>query len=148
DLIVGSPLPSDKPDAQRINLRNLGTGEVTVKLLAMTASGKHLTMMVTVPSENIVTAEIPTAEKITAVEVDPDKLLIQTSYDNDVREGDMKLPRLSAQTLFNQSIAAFNKAEYAEAETKLREAVRQAPSNALIHAWLARTLGAQKKFDE
>jgi len=105
-------------------------------------------MMVTVPSENIATVEIPTAEKITAVEIDPDKLLLQTNYDNDARDGDMKLPRPSAQTLFNQSIAAFNKAEYAEAETKLREAARQHTANALIHAWLARTLAAQKKFDE
>ncbi|MEN3332978.1 MAG: hypothetical protein V7641_2343 [Blastocatellia bacterium] len=148
DLIVGAPLPSDKPNTQGINLRNLGTGEVTVKVLAMTASGKPVTTTVTVPSESIVTAELPTAEKITAVEVDPDKLLIQTSYDNDVRDGDMKLPRPSAQTLFNQSIAAFNKADYAEAESKLREAARRDATNALIHAWLARTLAAQKKFDE
>jgi TolA-binding protein len=148
DIIVGAPLPSDKPNTQGINLRNLGTGEVTVKLLATTASGKPVTITVAVPSENIVTAELPTAEKITAVEVDPDKLLIQTNYDNDLREGDMKLPRPSAQTLFNQSIAAFNKADYGDAESKLREAARRDPTNPLIHAWLARTLAAEKKFDE
>ncbi|MFL6213691.1 MAG: tetratricopeptide repeat protein [Blastocatellia bacterium] len=148
DIVVGSPLPSDKPNTQRINLRNLGTGDVTVKLLATTASGKPVTVNVTVPSENLAAAEIPTAEKITAVELDPDKLLIQTNYDNDARDGDMKLPRLSAQTLFNQSIAAFNKGDYAEAESKLREATRRDPTNALIHAWLARTLAAEKKFDE
>jgi hypothetical protein len=148
DIIAGAPLPSDKPNTQRINLRNLGTGEVTLKVLVTTASGKPVTVTVTVPSENIVTAEIPTAEKITAIEVDPDKLLIQTSYDNDVRDGDMKLTRPSPQTLFNQSIAAFNKADYAEAENKLREAARRDATNALIHAWLARTLAAEKKFDE
>ena len=148
DLIVGSPLPSEKPNSQPINLRNLGTGDVTVKLLAVTASGKQLTMTVTVPSENITTVEIPTGEKIASVEVDPDKLLIQSNYDNDARSGDMKLPRPGAQTLFNQSIAAFNKADYAEAETKLREAVRADPTNALIRAWLGRVLAAEKKFDE
>ena len=148
DVIVGAPLPSDKPNTQRLNLRNLGTGDVTVKVLATTASGKPVTINVAVPSENIATAEIPTAEKITAIEVDPDKLLIQTNYDNDARDGDMKLPRPSAQTLFNQSIAAFNKGDYAEAEGKLREAARRDPTNALIHAWLGRTLAAEKKFDE
>jgi hypothetical protein len=148
DIVVGAPLPSDKPNTQRINLRNLGTGDVTVKLLAMTVSGKSVTINVTVPSENLAAAEIPTAEKITAVELDPDKLLIQTNYDNDARDGDMKLPRLSAQTLFNQSIAAFNKGDYGEAENKLREAARREPTNALIHAWLGRTLAAEKKFDE
>ncbi|HEX8091990.1 MAG TPA: hypothetical protein VF762_24280, partial [Blastocatellia bacterium] len=40
DIIIGSPLPSDKPGAQRVNLRNLGTGDVTVSVLAVTASGK------------------------------------------------------------------------------------------------------------
>ncbi|HKP11283.1 MAG TPA: tetratricopeptide repeat protein, partial [Blastocatellia bacterium] len=148
DIIVGAPLPSDKPNSQRINLRNLGTGEVSVRLLATTASGKPVPVTVTVPSEGLVAAEIPTAEKITAVEVDPDKLLIQTNYDNDARDGDMKLPRPSPQTLFNQSIAAFNKGDYAEAEGKLREAARRDPTNALIHAWLARALAAEKKFDE
>ncbi len=148
DLIVGAPLASDKPNTQRLNLRNLGTGDVTVKVLATTASGKPVTINVAVPSESLATAEIPTAEKITAIEVDPDKLLIQTNYDNDARDGDMKLPRPSAQTLLNQSIAAFNKGDYADAEGKLRDAVRRDPSNALIHAWLGRTLAAEKKFDE
>jgi TolA-binding protein len=148
DVIVGAPLPSDKPNTQRLNLRNLGTGDVTVKVLATTASGKAVTINVAVPSENLATAEIPTAEKITAIEVDPDKLLIQTSYDNDARDGDMRLPRPSAQTLFNQSIAAFNKGDYADAEGKLRDAARRDSTNALIHAWLARTLAAEKKFDE
>ncbi|HEX8090238.1 MAG TPA: tetratricopeptide repeat protein, partial [Blastocatellia bacterium] len=86
--------------------------------------------------------------KITSIEVDPEKLIIQTNYDNDAREGDMKTPRLSSQTLFNQSIAAFNKSVYAEAENKLREAVRSDPRNPVLHAWLARTLAAQKKMDE
>jgi TolA-binding protein len=148
DLIVGSPLPSDKPGAQRVNLRNLGTGDVTVSVLAVTASGKQLTTSVTVPSENITSAEIATGEKIASIEVDPEKLVIQTNYDNDARDGDMKTAKASSQTLFNQSIVAFNKGGYAEAETRLREAVRSDPRNSVLHAWLARTLAAQKKMDE
>src|SRR5262249_11281758 len=30
DIIVGAPLPSDKPGTSRLNLRNLGTGDVTI----------------------------------------------------------------------------------------------------------------------
>jgi tetratricopeptide (TPR) repeat protein len=101
-----------------------------------------------VPSESLATAELPTAEKIASVEVDPEKLIIQTNYDNDAREADSKTTRTSAQTLLNVSIGAFNKAQYADAETKLREAVRLEPRNAVMHAWLARTLVAQKKMDE
>jgi tetratricopeptide (TPR) repeat protein len=148
DVIIGSPLPSDKPGTQRVNLRNLGTGDVAVSVLAVTASGKQLTASVTVPSENITSTEIATAEKITSIEVDPEKLIIQTNYDNDARDGDMKTPRQSSQTLFNQSIVAFNKGGYAEAENKLREALRYDPRNSVLHAWLGRTLAAQKKMDE
>jgi len=148
DLIVGSPLASEKAGTQRVNVRNLGTGNVVVKLLATTASGKQITGSVTVESENIATAEIPTAEKIVSIEVDPDKLIIQTNYDNDARDADSKTTRLSAQTLLNQSIASFNKAQYPEAEVTLRQALRADPRNAVLHAWLARTLAAEKKMDD
>jgi hypothetical protein len=148
DLLIGAPLPSDKPGAQRVNIRNLGAGDATVTVMAVTASGKQVTATVVVPSENIASVDLPTAEKIVSIEVDPQKLIIQSSYDNDARGGDMKTTRVSAQTLFNQSIAAFNKSQFAEAESNLREAARQEPRNALIHAWLARTLAAEKKMSE
>lgn len=148
DIIIGAPLPSDKAGTQRINLRNLGTGDVTVSVLAVTASGKQVRTSVTVPSENIATGEIATAEKITSVEVDPDKLIIQKNYDNDAREGDFKATRPSAQTLLNESITAFNRSQFPEAETKLKQAIGFDPRNAVLHAWLARTLLAQKKMEE
>jgi TolA-binding protein len=148
DLIIGSPLASEKAGVQVVNLRNLGTGDVTVKVLAITASNKQVTTTVTVPSENLASAEIPTTEKITSVEVDPDKLIIQTNYDNDLRESNSKVTRTSAQTLLNSSIGAFNKSQFAEAETNLREALRREPRSAVLHAWLARTLAAQKKMDD
>lgn len=148
DIIVGSPLPSDKPGAQRINLRNLGTGDVAVTVVATTASGKQVASTVTVPSENITATDIATTEKITTIAVDPENLIVQTDYDNDLREGDMKTPRPSAQTLLNEAIAAFNKASYAEAEAKLRQAIQYDQTNAPLHSWLARTFAAQKKFDD
>jgi len=148
DIIIGAPLPSEKADTQRINLRNLGTGDVTVTVLAVTASGKQMRTSVTVPSENLATAEIATSERIISVEVDPEKLIIQTNYDNDARDGDFKATRPSAQTLLNESIAAFNRTQYAEAETKLKQAIGFDPRNAVLHAWLARTQMAQKKVDE
>src|SRR5262249_47466078 len=51
-------------------------------------------------------------------------------------------------TLLNEAIVAFNKAEFAQAESSLRRAVQQTPRNPLLHAWLARTLAAQNKLDE
>src|SRR5262249_32779491 len=54
----------------------------------------------------------------------------------------------SAQTLLNEAIVAFNKGEFAQSESSLRHALQEARRNPLLHAWLARTLAAQNKFDE
>ncbi|HEY7543467.1 MAG TPA: tetratricopeptide repeat protein, partial [Blastocatellia bacterium] len=143
DLVIGIPQATDSPGVQRVNLRNLGTGDVTAKILAVTASGKQIASSIPIPSESLVSADIQTSEKISSVEVDPDKLIIQTSYDNDAKPA-----RPWPQTLFNESILAFNKGEYAQAEAKLREALRYSPHNSLLHAWLARALAAQNKHDE
>jgi hypothetical protein len=143
DIVIGVPQASDKPNTQSVNIRNLGTGDVAVSVVATTASGKQLTSTVTVPSENITSFDIATAEKINSIEVDPEKLIIQSRYDNDI-----KPVQEAALNLFNDSLTAFNKAEYATAETKLREAARINPQNATLHAWLARTLAAQNKNDE
>jgi hypothetical protein len=143
DIVIGVPQASDKPNTQSVNIRNLGTGDVAVTVVATTASGKQLTATVTVPSENLTSFDIATAEKINSIEVDPEKLLIQSKYDNDA-----KPEQAFAYTLFNESISAFNKGEYATAETKLREAARSNSQNATIHAWLARTLAAQNKNEE
>src|SRR4029078_8637328 len=125
---------------QRVNVRNLGTGEVTAAVLAVTASGKQLRVSVPVPSEDLTFADFQTDEKIVTIEIDPEKLIVQTDYDNDA-----KPPRTWEQTLFNDSLAAFNKGDFQTAVTKLREAVRSAPFCSQFHAWLARTLAAEKK---
>jgi len=143
DIIVGVPQPSGEQGSQRVNIRNLGTGEVKVQLVAVTASGKQLASTVTVPSEDITSVDIQTAEKINSVEVDPEKLIIQTDYDNDAKPA-----RAWGQTLLNESIAAFNRGEHAQAEAKLREAARANPRNAVIRSWLARSLAALNKTDE
>ncbi len=143
DIVIGIPQATDRAGVQRINVRNLGTGEVATEIVAVTESGKQLRVALMVPSENITSTDIQTAEKISSVEIDPEKLVIQTDYDND-RKPAVK----SAQTLFNESIAAFNKGQLGEAETNLREAVRTNPNNSLVRAWLARSLAAQNKADE
>lgn len=143
DLVIGVPQASDKPNTQQVNIRNLGTGDVKVKVIATTVSGKELSATVLVPSENITSFDLPTAEKINSIEVDPDKLIIQSHYDNDAKPA-----QGWGQTLFNEGIAAFNKNDFATAEAKFKDGVKVNPQNATIHAWLARTLAAQNKNDE
>lgn len=143
DIVIGVPQASDKPNTQQVNIRNLGTGDVKVNVVATTASGKQLAITVLVPSENITAFDLPTAEKISTIEVDPDKLIIQSQYDNDA-----KPPQGWGQVLFNEGIAAFNKSDFATAESKFRDAVKVNPQNGTIHAWLGRALAAQNKNDE
>src|SRR5215467_7227094 len=143
DLIIGIPQPTDKPGVQRVNLRNLGTGDCPVTVLVTTAAGKQSTVAVSVPSQELTFVDIPTTDKIASVEVDPDKYIIQTNYDND-----SKPVRVSAPTLLNDAIVGFNKGEFQQADANLRHAVQESPRNPLLHAWLARALAAQNKLDE
>jgi tetratricopeptide (TPR) repeat protein len=143
DLIIGIPQPADKPGVQRVNLRNFGTGDCPVTVLAITSSGKRVTAEVTVPSQDLTSVDIATAEKIDSVEVDPEKYIIQTNYDNDA-----KPVRVSAPTLLNESIVSFGKGEFQQAEAKLKQAVQESPANPLLHAWLARALAGENKLDE
>ena len=148
DLVVGAPLPGDSPGTQKVNVRNLGTGDVLTSIVGTTASGKQITGSVVIPSENLTTTTLKTDEKIVSIEVDPEKLVIQTNYDNDFIQVDQRQRRFSSQTLFNESIVAFNKGDHAVAETKLREAVRVDPDNARLHGWLSRVLAAQNRNDD
>ena len=143
DIVIGVAQPTENANVQRVNIRNLGTGDVTVKIAAVTASNKLLVASVLVPSENITSFDLQTSEKITSIEADPDKLIPQSNYDNDA-----KPPQVWGQTAFNEGVVAFNKNDYATAETKFRSATRTNSQNATLHAWLARSLAAQNKMDE
>src|SRR5215471_4690964 len=59
DLIIGIPQPTDKPGVQRVNLRNLGTGDCPVTVLVTTAAGKQSTVAVSVPSQELTFVDIP-----------------------------------------------------------------------------------------
>ncbi|HUK90346.1 MAG TPA: hypothetical protein VLZ81_08085 [Blastocatellia bacterium] len=143
DIIIGIPLAGTKPDTQQVNLRNLGTGDVEIPVLAITASGKKFTASALVPSDDLTSVEIPTAEKIESVEADPEKYVVQSNYDNDCRP-----VRLSTTTLLNNGIVAFNAKKLDEADAKLTAAVKQNPSDPLLHAWLGRVLMAENRLDQ
>src|SRR5262249_55219753 len=58
DIIIGVPQPTENANVQRVNIRNLGTGDVQVKVVAQTASNKAITTSVLVPSENIASLDL------------------------------------------------------------------------------------------
>jgi len=143
DIIIGIPLATEKAGVQQVNLRNLGTGDVAVTVLAVTSTGKKLTASCIVPSDDLTSVEIPTAEKILSVEADPDKYIVQTNYDNDSRP-----VKLSTPTLLNDAIVAFNAKKFDEADSKLTQAVSEDPADPLLHAWLGRVLMTENKLDQ
>lgn len=141
DFIIGVPLA--KEDGWVCALRNLGNGNVTVKVLAITEKGAKLFQTVNLASLGRGEVFFKTLDKIVKVEVDPDKLYPQTNYDNDSRP-----PITSAITLFRDANIAFNKKSYVEAEAKLKEALELEPNNIITRTLLARSFLATNKFSE
>lgn len=133
DLIVG--IPQQANGAWTSALRNLGTGDVTVDVVATTESGKKLTVRVSVLSNGFAEARFDSPERVSSVQIDPDHIIPQAAYGNDSR------PVLAnADELFADGVTLFRKKDFAAAETELREATLADPLNDGAKAWLARAL--------
>ncbi|MBK6316348.1 MAG: hypothetical protein IPF53_19185 [Blastocatellia bacterium] len=133
DLIVG--IPQQSGGAWTSAVRNLGTGDVLVDVVATTESGKQLRVQATVPSNGFSTARFETSERITAVEIDPERVIPQAGYANDARP-----PRAAAEELFADGVAHVRKKEFAAAEPLLRQAIAADPLHDGAKAWLSRAL--------
>lgn len=141
DFIIGVPIAEG--GVQKCALRNLGTGNVQVTVVAVTEKGDRLTEKALMQSQALSEVVFKTSDKIASVEIDPDKLYPQTNYDNDTR------PQVASPfTLFKEANAHFTRKEYTQAEAKLRDAAAREPVNAVTRTLLARTLAAQGKYDE
>lgn len=141
DLMVG--LPQAKGGAWVSALRNLGATPVNVNVVATTQSGEKLTTQATIPARGFSEATFNTASQIMRVEVDPEKLYPQIDYSNDV----VPRPKIGDNALFEIK-AAFNKQEYAQAETLARQALQLNPADDDIRTLFGRILLAQSKTDE
>ena len=76
-----------------------------------------------------------TAERVTSVEVDPDRLVPQSNYANDARP-----PRPAPEQLFVEAVDLIKRKEFAPAEERLRQAVALDPADATYKAWHASAL--------
>jgi tetratricopeptide (TPR) repeat protein len=141
DLLVG--LPVQESGVWASNLRNLGTVDVTVSVVATTQSGEKLTTQATIPARNFGKATFKSASQIVRVEVDPEKLYPQSDYSNDIAPR----PKVGDNALFEIK-ALFNKQDYAQAETLARRAVSQNTIDDDARTLLGRILLAQNKLDE
>ena len=89
DLMAG--LPHMEGGQWAAALRNLGSTDVTVNVLATTDTGQQVTAPGTVPAHDFGQVTFKTASRIVRVEIDPEKFYPQTDYSNDAAPRSVEL---------------------------------------------------------
>lgn len=141
NLLIG--LPQTDGAQSKIALRNTGSIDATVNILALTANGEKLTAQSTIPAKSFGEVIFKTANKIVRVEIDNDKFYPQTDYSDDVAPRD-----------FNESDTllaikrAFDKQNFAEAEKNALAALKVMPRFDDARIYLARSYLAEGKTGE
>jgi hypothetical protein len=141
DFAIGQPQTTGAGVESTVT--NFGTGDFTVEIIATTDKGEKLRQTATVKASEYGSVNFPAGTNIKTIEIDPDKLYLQSDYSNDV------FPRRPLQSeAFGQANLAFSRNNFAQAEAKAREGLAATPNAPTLQALLGRALLAQKKNDE
>lgn len=141
DLMAG--LPQQRGAEWVTALRNLGSIDAPVTVVATTDRGEQLKIETVIPAQNFADAVFKTPAKIVRVEVDPDKLYPQLDYANDIA------PRVrDVNEAMAEASRFFGAQDFAKAETTAREIMATAPRMLEARLLLARALLGQSKLDE
>ena len=124
-------------------LRNLGSFEVTVNVVATTDTGQQVSAQGTIPGHDFGQVSFKSGSKIVRVEVDPEKFYPQTDYANDVAPHSVELA-----SSLGEATRLFGAQEYAKAEALARELLGISARTQEARIVLARALLAQNKIDE
>jgi Tfp pilus assembly protein PilF len=141
DLMVG--LPVQRGGDWVSALRNDGSIDVTVTVVATTEQGQEVRAEATVPAKNFGEAVFKTPAKIVRVEVDPDKLYPQLDYGNDMMPRGKDLPQA-----LNEASLQLGASDFAKAEATARGMLLTAPRFQEAQIILARALLGQNRNDE
>ena len=141
DLMVG--LPQQRGANWVSALRNLGSTDAAVQVIATTQDGQQVSVDVVIPAKNFAEAIFKTAARPVRVEVDPEKLYPQLDYANDVAPRGRDLAEVLDET--KRQLTA---ADYVRAEAVAREMVAIAPRLQEARIFLARALLGQNKIEE
>jgi hypothetical protein len=141
DLMVG--LPQQRGADWVSALRNLGSTDASVTIVATTEQGQQLSIEGNIPAKNFAEAIFKSSSRPVRVEVDPDKLYPQLDYANDVvpRGRDLTEALLEANRQFGAQ-------DYVRAEAVAREIMNVAPRLQEARIVLARALLGQNKLEE
>ncbi len=141
DFAIGQP--QSNASGVESTVANFGSGDFTITVLATTESGEKIRQTVSVKAGEYGAITLPAGTKVKSIEADPEKLFIQSDYTND------QFPRLALQAeAFGQANLAFSKNDFATAEARAREGLKESTSSLTLQALLGRALLAQKKNDE
>src|SRR5215813_10194062 len=135
--------PQNTANGMESTVTNFGSGDFTVEVVATNEKGEKISRTVTVKASEYGSVNFPAGVDVKTVEVDPDKICLQSDYSNDV------FPRRPSQSeAFGQANLAFSKNDFATAETKAREGLVATSNAPTLQALLGRALLAQKKNEE
>ncbi len=138
NLLVG--LPQTNGVETKVALRNTGSIDAAVNVLATTANGEKLTAQATIPAKSFGEVSFKTPNKIVRTEIDGEKLYPQTDYSDDVapREFDDSDALLAVKRFFD-------KQDFVNAEKNARRVLQSTPRFDDVRILLARALLAQSK---
>ena len=141
DLMVGVP---QQRGADWVSaLRNLGSVDVTVTVVATTDQGQRVTTEATIPARNFAEAVFKNVSKVVRVEVDPEKFYPQLDYGNDVVPRAKDLP-----DALNEAQLQLGGQDFAKAEATARGMLLNAPRFQEARILLARALLGENKLEE
>ena len=141
NLLIG--LPQVSAGETKSALRNTGSIDANVDIVATTSTGEKLRSSTVIKAANYGEVVFKTPAKIVRIEVDSENLYPQTEYFDDIQ------PRESADS--DPIVAAkraFDKQDFAGAETTARNLLRDNPHLDDLRIILARALLAQNKNTE
>ena len=141
DLMVG--LPQQRQADWVSALRNVGSIDVTVTVVATTDRGEQVLAEATIPAKNFGEAVFKTPAKIVRVEVDPDKLYPQLDYGNDMMPRGKDLSQA-----LNEASLQLSAQDYAKAEATARAMLATAPRFQEAQILVGRALLGQNRLDE
>lgn len=133
NLLVG--LPQAGAGETKAALRNTGSTDVTVNVTATLANGEKMLAPVTIRATSFGEVAFRTPNKVVRLEIDSEKLYPQTNYSDDVapKELDESDPQLAVKR-------AFDKQDFAAAESAARIVLRDLPNFDDIRILYARSL--------
>jgi tetratricopeptide (TPR) repeat protein len=141
NLMIG--LPQQNGAETRVALRNTGTIEATVNVIATTATGEKLTAQATIAPKSFGEVNFKTANKIVRTEIDSDKFYPQTDYSDDIA------PREFTESDALLAIKrAFDKQDFVAAEKNAQTVLKTMPRFDDARIFLARALLAQGRASE